>query len=369
MTRDGGPASSDGDESARRTAFFRQTLSGFSDDTFDRPRRQHLPNRHRARHDRRMSRGETLARPRDACRHGSPGRMLGLVFGLLIVLLVVREVALLAGAREGTDARSLVEISDGSRALKERTPGALAWETGRVPTSPPPPFPVAVETATAREDQAEEAVAETPASREPANAVDETETAPAAANRTRGSAPASPLPAIGGGFHVASGHIVNARGEVTGPSAIPATATATATNVAFAPADPPLATRAGDANETAAAVSSDGLVSLDASCHAEDALDLDGPAVRWGMDFKVADAAACCAACKETEKCNSWVFCPSDECWAPDIWNHTRGECWLKTQEDPRNPAVNFRGDYPTAFREHHKTAPARVAWQAGVLL
>ena len=63
------------------------------------------------------------------------------------------------------------------------------------------------------------------------------------------------------------------------------------------------------------------------------------------------------------------MFCPVDECWAPDIWNHTRGECWLKTQEDPRNPVVNFRGDYPAAFREQHTTAPPGVAWQAGVLL
>ena len=316
--------------------------------------------------------------------------MLGFVFGVLFVLLVVREVASLAGAREGTDARSLVEISDGSRALKERAPGALAWETGRVPSSPLPPVPPGIAAVSARGEEAEEAVAETPASREPAKADDETEIVPAAMNRSRRSAPASPLPAIGGGFHVASGHVVDERGEVTGLSAIPATATANATNVSFAPANPLLATRARDAgaagaaaaaagafanatardaNGTAALVSSDALASVDASCHAEDALDLDGPAVRWGLDFKVANAAACCAACKEIEKCNSWVFCPLDVCWAPDIWNHTRGECWLKTQEDPTQPAVNFRGDYPAAFREHHKTAPPRVAWQAGVLL
>ena len=111
-----------------------------------------------------MLRGDTLARPRDACRPGGPGRMLGFVFGVLFTLLVVREVASLAGAGEGNDAR-FVEIpleepasSDGSRALKERAPGALAWETGRVPSSPPPPAlppppaPRGVAAATEREE-------------------------------------------------------------------------------------------------------------------------------------------------------------------------------------------------------------------------
>ena len=357
-----------------------------------------------------MLRGETLARPRDACRPGGPGRMLGFVFGVLFALLVVREVASLAGAGEGNDAR-FVEIpleepasSDGSRALKERAPGALAWETGRVPSSPPPLAPPWVAAATEREENAEEAEAEAPASREPAKEDDENETdRPAAKKKSHRAASASPLPAIGGGFHVASGHVVDAHGEVMGASAISANdtesaATTNVSNVSFAPANPLLApnkdardesaffaTNATNAtnfsiktktvfarrDEETTSVAAGGILAhLDASCHAEDALDLDGPAVSWGLDFKVADAAACCEACKASEKgCNSWVFCPVDECWAPDIWNHTRGECWLKTQEDPRNPVVNFRGDYPAAFREQHTTAPPRVAWQAGVLL
>ena len=343
--------------------------------------------------------------------------MLGFVFGVLFVLLVVREVASLAGAGEGNDAR-FVEIpleepasSDGSRALKERAPGALAWETGRVPSSPPPPAlppppaPRGVEAATEREENAEEAEAEARASREPAKEADENETdRPAAKKKSHiaSAASASPLPAIGGGFHVASGHVVNARGEIMGASAVSAneTESAATTNVSFAPANPLLApnekkdarrdesalfatnatnetrpmtkTAFAPDEETASEKPLGGVLAqhLDASCHAEDALDLDGPAVSWGLDFKVADAAACCEACKASEKgCNSWVFCPVDECWAPDIWNHTRGECWLKTQEDPRNPVVNFRGDYPAAFREQHTTAPPRVAWQAGVLL
>ena len=324
--------------------------------------------------------------------------MLGFVFGVLFTLLVVREVASLAGAGEGNDAR-FVEIpleepasSDGSRALKERAPGALAWETGRVPSSPPPPDPRGVAAATEREENEEEAEAEAPASREPAKEDDENETdRPAAKKKSHRAASASPLPAIGGGFHVASGHVLDAHGEVMGASAVSAndTESAATTNVSFAPANPLLAPNKDARDESATnatyatnetrlktktvfapdeettSVAAGGLLAhLDASCHAEDALDLDGPAVSWGLDFKVADAAACCEACKASEKekgCNSWVFCPVDECWAPDIWNHTRGECWLKTQEDPRNPVVNFRGDYPAAFREQHTTAPPRV--------
>ena len=191
-----------------------------------------------------MLRGDTLARPRDACRPGGPGRMLGFVFGVLFTLLVVREVASLAGAGEGNDAR-FVEIpleepasSDGSRALK-RAPGALAWETGRVPSSPPPPDPRGVAAATEREENEEEAEAEAPASREPAKEDDENETdRPAAKKKSHRAASASPLPAIGGGFHVASGHVLDAHGEVMGASAVSAndTESAATTNVSFAPA-------------------------------------------------------------------------------------------------------------------------------------
>jgi hypothetical protein len=215
-------------------------------------------------------------------------------------------------------------------------------------------------------------VAETPEKKNETET--ETETEPAA-SKVRGKASASPLSAIGGGFHVASGHVVNARGEITGSSTIAyeqivndTTNDTTNATVSSAPSNPLLAATNEDESENATNDSS--IASLDASCHAEDSLDLDGPAVSWGMDFKVEDAAACCAACQASDKgCNSWVFCPLEECWSPDIWNHTKGECWLKVQEDPRKPAVNFRGDYPAAFREQHSTAPPRVAWQAGVLL
>ena len=122
------------------------------------------------------------------------------------------------------------------------------------------------------------------------------------------------------------------------------------------------------------------LEEVDESCHGEASLDIDGPAVTWGLDHKVSSAQECCDRCKAQGRgarekgegaraCNSWVFCPLPECWAPDIWNHTLGECWLKTQEDARKPRINFRGAYPPAFRREHSTSPAHVPWQAGVLL
>ena len=106
----------------------------------------------------------------------------------------------------------------------------------------------------------------------------------------------------------------------------------------------------------------------DPRCHGERHLDLDGPALTWGLSYHLNSSAECCAACVAFEDpdprnwtCNSWVFCPEEECWSPDIWNHTRGECWLKMQEDAASPVVNFRGDYPAAFRQEHKTAPEAV--------
>ena len=121
------------------------------------------------------------------------------------------------------------------------------------------------------------------------------------------------------------------------------------------------------------------LVEVDETCHGEASLDLDGPALTWGLNHKASSAQECCDACKaqaktarekgEAKQCNSWVYCPLPECWAPDVWNHTKGECWLKTQADATDPKVNFRGAYPPEFRKEHSTSPTHVPWQAGVLL
>ena len=113
----------------------------------------------------------------------------------------------------------------------------------------------------------------------------------------------------------------------------------------------------------------------DPGCHGERHLDLDGPALTWGLSYRVNSSAECCAACQVFEDpdprnwtCNSWVCCPEETCWSPDVWNHTRGECWLKMQEHAAEPAVNLRGDYPAAFRREHTTAPRAVQWMAGHL-
>jgi hypothetical protein len=114
---------------------------------------------------------------------------------------------------------------------------------------------------------------------------------------------------------------------------------------------------------------------LDASCGAEVNLDLDGFAVSWGLDFKTKTAAECCEACRahkrrdDGKQCNSWVWCPEEKCWSPDIWDHKYQECWLKVQDDPRRPTINHKGAFPAAFRQEHKTAPEKTPWMAGVLV
>ena len=114
---------------------------------------------------------------------------------------------------------------------------------------------------------------------------------------------------------------------------------------------------------------------VDAICGAQANLDLDGFAVSWGLDFKTPTAQACCDACRAHEqrdgqpgKCNSWVWCPEEKCWAPDIWDHSLHECWLKIQDDPAAPKINHRGAFSAAFRAEHKTAPEKTPWMAGVL-
>ena len=111
--------------------------------------------------------------------------------------------------------------------------------------------------------------------------------------------------------------------------------------------------------------------------HPLSAATLSDPIVRpTGLDFKTPTAQACCDACRAHEKrdgqpgkCNSWVWCPEDKCWAPDIWDHRLHECWLKVQDDPASPKVNHRGAFSDAFRAEHKTAPEKTPWMAGVLL
>ena len=112
------------------------------------------------------------------------------------------------------------------------------------------------------------------------------------------------------------------------------------------------------------------LEEVDESCHGEASLDLDGPAVTWGLDHKVSSAQECCDRCKAQARgarekgegaraCNSWVFCPLPECWAPDIWNHTLGEYEHHEQAE-------YHPDQPTgpAKREdqHRGAVPAGLS-------
>jgi hypothetical protein len=87
------------------------------------------------------------------------------------------------------------------------------------------------------------------------------------------------------------------------------------------------------------------------------------------MNFHVADAGECCAACKAHRReceaegtdgrtfwkpsvdgdgvcgnhkwqdkkvgCNAWVYCAEEQCFSFDIHVHRKGECWLKYVEDP----------------------------------
>ncbi|CAI9095597.1 OLC1v1031585C1 [Oldenlandia corymbosa var. corymbosa] len=75
-------------------------------------------------------------------------------------------------------------------------------------------------------------------------------------------------------------------------------------------------------------------------CRGIPQLELWGPAVKWGTDFKFNSSEECCKACKAmcTGKdgpclCDSWVFCGNREACGSHF-----GECWLKKQKDTLNP-------------------------------
>ena len=107
---------------------------------------------------------------------------------------------------------------------------------------------------------------------------------------------------------------------------------------------------------------------LDASCNARLNWDLDGPALTWGLTHLTKTAQQCCDECKRVAKCNSWTWCPENKCWSPDIWDHRLHECWLKIQDDPRNPKVNHEGAFSHEFRSEHTTAPEKTPWMSGII-
>lgn len=114
--------------------------------------------------------------------------------------------------------------------------------------------------------------------------------------------------------------------------------------------------------------------------HLEPAADIDGIAVKWGINNKYRTAEECAEDCWshrpgkvegpfQALPCNSFSWCGAAVCFEPDAHNHTQGDCWLKWTEAPASPEINMRGNLPPDFRQRHPTAPGRVQWVAGVLL
>lgn len=86
--------------------------------------------------------------------------------------------------------------------------------------------------------------------------------------------------------------------------------------------------------------------------------------------------------------CNSWTFCGYPVCWGLDTgWNHTYGECWLRSFADPTTPTFGQRGalapsyrkkflrtrskckeDLPGGLSEGWSCPPTHVPWTSGSL-
>ncbi|KQK24187.1 uncharacterized protein LOC100821550 [Brachypodium distachyon] len=75
-------------------------------------------------------------------------------------------------------------------------------------------------------------------------------------------------------------------------------------------------------------------------CTGIQGVELWGPAVNWGSHHRLPSAAACCASCRATSACDSWVFCGDKR-----RCGNRFGECWLKKQKDLMAPSVIARGE------------------------
>ncbi|KAL3499745.1 hypothetical protein ACH5RR_038838 [Cinchona calisaya] len=82
-------------------------------------------------------------------------------------------------------------------------------------------------------------------------------------------------------------------------------------------------------------------------CRGISNLELWGPAVKWGTDFKFNSSEECCRSCKAMCTgndgpclCDSWVFCGDKEACGSQF-----GECWLKKQKDTLAPDRHEKGN------------------------
>ncbi|XAR54886.1 Peptidylprolyl isomerase [Bertholletia excelsa] len=91
-------------------------------------------------------------------------------------------------------------------------------------------------------------------------------------------------------------------------------------------------------------------------CRGIENLELWGPAVKWGSEFKFNSSVECCRACKAMCTgndgpclCDTWVFCGNREACGPKF-----GECWLKKQKDTLDPDRQEAGN--------------KVSWTSGLI-
>ncbi|XP_048230847.1 uncharacterized protein LOC8269024 isoform X2 [Ricinus communis] len=91
-------------------------------------------------------------------------------------------------------------------------------------------------------------------------------------------------------------------------------------------------------------------------CRGINNLELWGPAVKWGSEFKFNSSKECCQACRDMCNgndgpclCDTWVFCGNKQTCGSKF-----GECWLKKQKDSLTPDRQEAGD--------------KVSWTSGLI-
>ena len=127
-------------------------------------------------------------------------------------------------------------------------------------------------------------------------------------------------------------------------------------------------------------------------CGEEPHSDRGGKTLTFGVGHRTISAQDCCDKCTKSSKgakpCNSWTFCGYPVCWGLDTgWNHTFGECWLRSIEADARPTFGQRGSYSAEYRKkmlHSRSnctvdlpggmsagwvcPPTHVAWTSGSL-